>query len=241
MSRPDRPADSAGVPWSGRTLAAQPFPGDDGGADPALVAALATVDLEAVVAAWAPTRVMVPIVAVSADGTPTEGDKSADMALVTVTGPDGVRSLPVFSAVDALTRWDAAARPVPVEAARAAQAAVAEDCPQVVIDAAGPHPRLLPRPAVWAVAQGRTWVPPARDVEVLTGVANLARAVPAVRAHRCQPDPRRLAGLVVVLGLPPGLAADDVRAATERMSQLLGADPVVGERVEAIRLAVRAV
>ncbi len=32
--------DSAGVPWAGRDLRSQPFAGDDGAADPALVAAL---------------------------------------------------------------------------------------------------------------------------------------------------------------------------------------------------------
>ncbi len=41
----DNTADSAGVPWAGRTLTAQPFPGDDGSADETLLTALAGGDL----------------------------------------------------------------------------------------------------------------------------------------------------------------------------------------------------
>jgi hypothetical protein len=240
------PADSAGVPWSGRMLVAQPFPGDDGTADPALAAALAGGDLTAITAAWAPTRVLVAIVAVLGEGDDVRaaaaeghGDKTADMALVTVTARDGRRLLPAFTSTAALTAWNADARPVPVEAARAAQAAVVEECDAVAIDPAGPSPALLPRPAVWAVAQGRDWVPPASDMEVLTGIANLTRAVPGVKAHRCEPD--GAAGLIVVLGLLPGLDAQQVNEITGRMARLLASDPVVAERVESVRLAVRRV
>src|SRR5690349_18796572 len=68
-------ADSAGVPWAGRTLTGQPFTGDDGQAEPGLLGALTgwrdaadRAALTGVVRAWAPTRVLVPIVAVLGDG-----------------------------------------------------------------------------------------------------------------------------------------------------------------------------
>ncbi|GAB6897965.1 SseB family protein [Kineosporia succinea] len=238
----DNLTDSAGTPWAGRTLTAQPFPGDDGSADPALIAALATGDLVAITRAWAPTRAMVPIVAVlgddGADLVASQGDKSADMALVTLVGDDEARVLPVFTSVEALQTWNPRARPVPVEAARAAQAAVVEECPRIVIDPAGAAVE-LPRPAVWAVAQGRDWLPPAQDPELLAGIAALVRAVPEVRAHRCEPDGE--AGLVVVLGLPPGLDREQLRATTGRIGELLLTDQVVTERTESVRLAVRSV
>ena len=214
----DNSADSAGVPWAGRTLTAQPFPGDDGSADPALLAALEGGDLVAITRAWAPTRAMVPIVA--------------------VLGEDEAKVLPVFTSVAALQTWNAEARPVPVEAARAAQAAVVEECPRVVIDPAGASV-VLPRPAVWAVAQGRDWVPPADDPDLLAGIAALVRAVPEVKAHRCEPD--GVAGLVVVLGLPPGLEREQVRATTTRIGELLLTDQMVTERTDSVRLAVRSV
>ena len=55
-------ADSAGVPWAGRTLVEQPFAGDDGTTDPALAAALTGGTLADVVRAWAPSRALVPVV-----------------------------------------------------------------------------------------------------------------------------------------------------------------------------------
>ncbi|MBT0771112.1 SseB family protein [Kineosporia sp. J2-2] len=239
---PHHDTDSAGTPWSGRTLTAQPFPGDDGTADEALTAALATGDLTAITRAWAPTRVLVPIVAVLGDDeaelVATQGDKSADMALVTLLGEDDARVLPVFTSVAALQTWNPQARPVPVEAARAAQAAVVEECPRIVIDPAGASVE-LPRPAVWAVAQGREWVPPASDPDLLAGIAALVTAVPQVRAHRCEPDGD--AGLVVVLGLPPGLEREQVRETTSRIGELLLTDQVVTERTDSVRLAVRSV
>jgi len=244
-------ADSAGVPWAGRTLTGQPFAGDDGTTDPELGAALAgwqaagdAAALIAVARAWAPTRVLVPIVAVlgedddlSAAADHGQGDKSADMALVTITSQDGRRILPAFSSTAALATWNATARPVPVEAARAAQAAVVEGCDLIAIDPAGPVACLLPRPVVWAVAQGREWTPPAEDPAVLSAVATIATAIPRLVAHRCEPDGP--AGLNVVLGLPIGLEPDQMREITARVSQLLAADGVVAERADSLRLTVR--
>jgi len=249
---PVNTADSAGVPWAGRTLTAQPFAGDAGTTDPILVAALAgwrdTPDAGAlveVVRAWAPTRVLVPIVAVlgaeddlSAAADHGQGDKSADMALVTITGRDGRRILPTFTSITALSAWNTTARPVPVEAARAAQAAVLEGCDLIAVDPAGPVDCLLPRPAVWAVAQGRDWLPPAEDPEVQTAVAKALASVIGLVAHRCEPD--SLAGLNVVLGLPDGLSTEQVEAIAGRASQLLAADDLVAERSETLRLTVRA-
>jgi SseB protein N-terminal domain len=242
-------ADSAGTPWAGRTLTGQPFAGDDGTTDPGLLVALTgwaagERELAEVVRAWAPTRVLVPIVAVlgegeelTAAGAQGQGDKSADMALVTITGRDGRRILPTFSSTAALATWDASARPVPVEAARAAQAAVLEGCDLIAIDPAGPSSCLLPRPAVWAVAQGRDWLPPAEDRELLAAVDAIAASVPGLIAHRCEPD--GVAGLNVVLGLPPGLEQEQLEQIAGRMSQLLAADQLVAERSESLRLTVR--
>ena len=221
--------DSAGVPWAGRTLTEQPFAGDDGSCDPALAVALDGGSLADVVRAWAPTRVLVPVVAVLGEGedvVPVAGDKSADMALATLTGKDGTRALPVFTATAALAAWDAAARPVPVEAARAAQAAVAEGCDVVVLDVAGPASRLLPRPAVWAVAQGREWVPPWEDPEVL---AEVAAACGDVR-HRCTASGD--AGLEITLPVT-------AREATGRVAERLGASDLLRERVAAVQLRLR--
>jgi hypothetical protein len=239
-----RAADSAGVPWAGRTLTAQPFAGDDGSRDPALAAALAGGSLADVVRAWAPSRVLVPVVAVLDKGeggelVAVEGDKSADMALATLTGRDGTRALPAFTAAAALAAWDPAARPVPVEAARAAQAAVAEGCDAVVLDVAGPVSRVLPRPAVWAVAQGRDWLPPAEDAGVLAAVATACVGVPGLAAHRCEASGE--AALRVVLGLAPDLPPEAARAAAAEVGRRLQASDLVTERATAVELTLRTV
>lgn len=242
MSGGGRATDSAGVPWAGRTLTAQPFAGDDGSRDPALEAALAGGSLADVVRAWAPSRVLVPVVAVLGEGdelVAVEGDKSADMALATLTGSDGTRALPAFTAAAALAAWDPAARPVPVEAPRAAQAAVAEGCDAVVLDVAGPVSRVLPRPAVWAVAQGRDWLPPAADPEVLAAVAAACDGVPGLAAHRCEAPGE--AGLRVVLGLAPDLPPAAARAAAAEVGRRLQASDLVTERATAVELTLRPV
>jgi hypothetical protein len=190
-SAPEPSSDTAGVPWVGRDLPSQPYAGDDGRVDPALAEALAgfatgAVAIVEVVRALAAARVLVPVVAVIGEDHPlpthTRGDLGAEMAIVTITGADGKRALPVFSSVQTLAGWDADARPVPVESARAALSAVAEGCELLVLDAAGPVPVVVPRPAVWALGQSRVWTPPGADPEVRRG-RRPRRAAPAGRAR----------------------------------------------------------
>lgn len=226
--------DSAGVPWRGRSFTPSGFEGDDGTADPRLASALAAhqagdAGLDDVVAALAGARLLVPVVA-------TRGEEAAEMAVVTLRGTDGRVALPVFSSVAALAAWDAAARPVPVEARRAALSAVDSGTDVLALDVAGPVTVVVPRPAVWAVAQGRSWVPSPRDREVAAAVRAAVTAVPGVDDVRCEPGER--AELRVVLLVSPGLDADGVRALTEAVSGHLAASEVVAERVDSLELRV---
>lgn len=237
--------DSAGVPWHGRTLAPQPFMGDTGDADPALATALAghaAGELAAsdVVAALAPARVLVGIVAVEGDSHPVAGglraDLGADMALVTLTGADGTKALPVFSSVAALAAWEPAARPVPVESARAALSAVAEGCDLLLVDVAGPHPFTVPRPAVWALGQGRDWVPSPQDPVVAAAVEHAVAGIPDVLGVRCEPGSS--AELRVVLGVRAGLDRAGLEAVVTAVGTALGREEVVADRVGSMELRV---
>lgn len=232
--------DSAGVPWAGRTLTPQPFAGDDGSAAPALVAALEAGDEQAVADALATARVLVPVVAVLGDERAPAGptglpsDKNADMAVATLVGRDGRKALPVFSSLAALAAWDAQARPVPVEAARAALSAVAEGCDALVVDVAGPRTAVVRRPALWALAQGRAWLPAADDPEVRAAVAEALAGLRVRAAVR----PGRRGDLLLRLGVPAGLAAGELSVLVTQVQERLAASPALAERVDGLELDV---
>lgn len=246
----DAHGDSAGTPWAGRTLTDSPFAGDDGALAPALAALLDAarasgepVDVEALVAALPGARLFVPVTAVSA-GTDeaTGGDLGADMAIPTLRSPDGRDALPVFTSVEALTTWSAKARPVPVEARRAAVSAVQEGQQLLVLDpgVAGPAGSVVvPRPALWALAQGEPWTPSWRDPEVAAAVRRAAETAGAVRG-RCERGPGAGSGgeLRVVVDVVPGLSEGSQREVRERVPELLAGAEVVAQRVDSVALEV---
>ena len=146
--RPTRTGhDSAGVPFAGRELAEHRLRGRHRCGRPGPVAALARpARRPRPDAAVEGGRFLVPVVAEPAE-TDDSGEhtveKQTDMAAVTLVAPDGQRALPVFTGTDGLAAWDPEARPVPVTAARAGQAAVSEGCDVIVVDVAGPATRVL--------------------------------------------------------------------------------------------------
>ncbi len=230
------------------------FAGDDGQADPALSAALSAVAgaadpsermarLERVVEALSASRLIVPVVAVLGESgesslTGLASDKSADMALVTLTAPDGRKVLPVFSGAGALAAWDDRARPVPVSTRRAALAAVEEGCELFVVDPASTAV-VVPRPAVWCLAQGETWVPSPRHPEVAGAVEHAVAGEPSVTSARSEPGGGpggRGAELVVVLTVRPGLDRPALDLLTARVSAALGASDAVAALVDSVRL-----
>jgi hypothetical protein len=202
-----------------------------------------------VVDALAGARVLVPVLAeleaadvVEHDGHEHTVDKEASAGVVALRAPDGRTALPVFSSVGSMTRWRPDARPVPADAERAALSAVQEGWELVVVDPGGPAPALLPRPAVWALAQQRPWRPAVVDGVVdpeVAVVAERVRAVAGVADARLEPG--RRAEVAVVVLLPPGLdraGLDDVLA---RVNAALAADEVVAERVDSVELRVQPV
>jgi SseB protein N-terminal domain len=233
-------ADSAGVPWAGRTLTSQPFAGDDGSANPELAAALAGGNEHAVARALALARVLVPVVAVLGEERAPVGpsglpsDKSADMAVATLVGRNGRKALPVFSSLATLAAWDSAARPVPAEGTRAALSAVADGCDALVLDPAGPRSCVVRRPVLWALAQGRSWLPPAQDPDVLRAVEHALAGVGVDVA----PGPGLQGDLRLRLGVPAGLDAGQLSALLADVQARLAASEVLAERAEGLELEV---
>lgn len=237
------PADSYGIPWHGRSLTPQPFAGDTGEADPALIAVLAALaggharEVE-VIAALRGVRLLTPVVAAIGDGHPlpdhVRGDAGAEMSIPLLAGPGGRRALPAFTGVASVAVWDPAARPVPVEAERAALSAVDEGCEAMVLDPGSPHAFVVRRPPLWALAQGRAWVPPADDAELRDAVRAGLAPVAAVRAVRLEPG--RGSELAVVVELPAGLTAEELQAVLAQVTERLGAVPLLAERAESIEV-----
>jgi hypothetical protein len=218
------------------------FAGDDGAAVPALreaVDRLASGSGTAtdVVAALGDARVMAAVVAVlGEEQTAADGDKQADMALVTLTGPDGRRALPVFSSTSSLSAWDRLARPVAVTTRRAAHAALAEGCERLVLDPAGPTTFLVSRSAVVALAQGRPWQPAHSDDVVGRRLAELiADEADVLNAGR---RPGTSAELRVELAVRPGLTREQLGDLASRVGRRLASDEVLRERADGLELAV---
>lgn len=240
-------ADSAGVPWEGRSFQANPHSGDDGSADPRLLAALlafreGTGDAVAVVEAYRTARLLIPLVAEKGDeGVGAHGlvvDKTQELSIVTVAAPDGRRVLPVFTSVAALSRWDASARPVPADGVRTALAAAEDDTDLIVVDPTSPTEFVLRRPALWAIAQGLPWEPSYTSPEVFAGLHESIGGELAVLDLSVAPgDPSgRLRGpeLLVRLELMPGLDQAELDAVLARLAKRWAADDRIAVLVDSL-------
>lgn len=247
-----RGADSAGVPWEGRSFESNPHSGDDGSADPRLLAALMAFrtgsgDQAAIVDAYRSARLLIPLLAEKGDhGIGAHGlevDKTQELSIVTVAAPDGRRVLPVFTSVAAMGRWDAAARPVPADGVRTALAAADDDTELIVIDPGSETEFVLRRPAVWAIAQGQPWEPSFASPEVYAGLQQsvgqeLAVIDLAVEAG----DPTaRLRGpeLIVRLELIDGLDKAELDAVLGRLAKRWAADDRIAVLVDSLTVKLR--
>lgn len=139
------------------TLAVPAFPDDDGAVDPGLAVALDEFArdqvLPPVLAALHGVRILVPVIALLGDSA-AGGDKGADMAAVLMTGVDGRKALLAFSSLQSMQRWDPQARPVPVYARQAAEAAVDGDASALLLDIAGPQFVVIETEDLHHLAQG---------------------------------------------------------------------------------------
>jgi len=243
-----RAADSAGQPWEGRHFEPNASAADDGSAPPAYLEAVAALragdrSLVDVVDVVRGCRFLIPLVAIAGEtGVTDEGllvDKTQELSIITVAGPDGRPVLPVFSSVDAMRRWRPDARPVPADAVRVALAAASERTDRVVIDARTPATLLvLPRPAVWAIAQGAPWVPAADDPAVLEAIARPAAQHPEIWAvSLVAGDPLgrgETAEVVVRLGVEPGVPPERLRDVIAALSAQWAQDATVAERIDSL-------
>lgn len=212
-----------------------PYADDDGSPDPALAPVLAGYrtgesSLADVVAALAATRVLVPVLPTSAPGA----------AVPALTSPDGRRALPVFTSVAAMAAWQPDARPIPASVPHAALSAVGQDWSLLVLDPGGPITVVIPRPAVWAIAQGKDWRPAVVAGAVDADVADAIVSAVARFAHvgSVAAEPGRTAEVAVVLRLDPGLDRAGLARLLADVNAALAASALVAERVDSLELQV---
>jgi hypothetical protein len=246
-------ADSAGVPWEGRSFEHNSHSDDDGSAPERLIEALRRfrsheLGEAEVVAALRDSRLLIPLVAVLGEaGTNEHGvriDKSQELSIVTVAGPDGRTVLPVFTSVAAMAAWNPRARPVPADAVRVALAAASEQTDLVVLDPTSATEFVLRRPALWAIAQAKSWIPSYLDDEVLSEFLASAEPEDSVVAVQLAPgDPEaRLAGaeLLVHLSLVDGLTRSALDALLSRLQDRWAASDLIAGRVDSLRVQLAA-
>ena len=237
------PSDSAGQPWQGRELPRGDFAGDTGESDPALIRALTTLGERDVMRQLAKARLFVPVAAIA--GETAEGadghvaDKESDMAVVLLEHPDGRTALPVFSSIADLTAFDSSVRPVPVEAVRAAQAAVSERADLMVLDCASEQAFEVRASMVWALTQQREWSPAEEDPFVAAAVERVCAAYPAVQEHSLSagvPDGQGI--LQVGLTLVTGLSEEQVQGLVTEMAEELATDGELRARIDGLSFAI---
>jgi hypothetical protein len=244
-------ADSAGVPWGGREFARNSSADDDGSAPPAVLAALTafragTVGESAVVDALRGARVLVPLIAEAGDEGYTDSglrvDKTQELSLVTVVGPDGRAVQPAFTSVASMATWNPTARPIPVTFASVALAAASEGTDLVILDPTVSTEFVIRRPALWSVAQSLPWAPSYLDTAVLEAFMDAAEPEPAVRAVQLAPgDPTaRLDGaeLLVHLTLAAGLDRAGLDGVLGRLRDRWAASEVIAARVDSLAVQV---
>jgi SseB protein N-terminal domain len=224
---------------------------DVGSADPDLLAALEDPrDETALTRAVARARLLVPIVAVVAEPTrPVPevddrggrvADRSTDMAVVTLTLPDGQRGFPVFSSLATLSDWDAGARPSPVTASRAAQGAVAEGCDVMLLDVGSAHERVLRPSMVWALAQQRDWLPAHTDPFVAQALIRAtAEESDVIDCVGEEGDPAGAGILRVRLTLRAGLESAQVEALATRVGEAIATDGEARARIDGLSFTIR--
>lgn len=239
--------DSAGVPWEGRRFEQNPHSTDDGSADPGLLSALigfraGTATQADVVDALRSARVLIPLIAEKGDmGVAPNGlsvDKTQELSIVTVAAPDGRRVQPVFSSVQAMARWDAQARPIPVDAVRAALAASSDDTDLIVLDPTSETEFVVRRPAVWAIAQAQEWEPSFTSPDVFLALQeSVGHELAVIDVSVAPGDPdARLRGpeLIVILQLIDGLEREVLDAVLARLAQRWASDDRIAVLVDSL-------
>lgn len=199
---------------------------------------------EGVIEVLRTSRLLIPLVTHLGDhGVNARGatvDKTQELSIVTVEGPDGRAVLPVFSSVRAMSAWNPIARPVPASGRRVALAAANENTGLVVVDPTSETEFAVRRPALWAIAQDAQWIPSYASQDVaLEFDRSVAAEQSVVSVALSAGDPSaRLRGpeLSVQLTIAEGVNKDAVNALLERLAERWSRSSIIAERVDSLAI-----
>jgi hypothetical protein len=259
MSAQHDPADSAGQSWAGRSFEPNAFAADDGSTPAAYAGALAAFHAlpedsieraaahSSLIDAVRTSRFLIPLVAEAGDeGLNAKGlrvDKTQELAVVHVEGPDGQTVLPIFSSVTAMAVWRADARPVPADGLRAAASALLDNCDWVVIDATSDTEIVLRRPTLRAIAAQQPWIPPHADSQVAAEVGIAVGGDARISAFTLATGDPQATGLgpdlIILVSLEPGLSSQDFTQLLADFSTRLGESNTLTERVDNLLVRVK--
>jgi len=261
-------ADSAGQPFEGRSFQANPFASDTGEADAGAVEAIdrfhgvlgnppSDTPVRALADAWRgvvdslrSARLLSPLIAQAGEFGRNDRrqlvDKTQELSVVHVQGPDGRGVAPVFLDVASMKAWKPEARPIPVEAPQAALAAIADGLGLMVLNPGSTATVTLRRGALEALATGASYTPAWVDTEVATwiarGITQGMAGQATVMRHKIIPGDKSqvLAGpeLIVALGLAPGLDAHQVERLVAAVSAEWAASELLNRRVDGLGVKV---
>ncbi len=241
-------ADSAGIPFDGREFRPHPFDGDDGSCPEGLAAALALwvkgssgEAMGAVIDALRSDRVLVPLLAEAGEfGLTDEGkvvDKTQELSIVSVEGPDGKPVAVAFSDVEAMAAWNKDARPIPVEAQKVAAWVLDDHMARIVINPGSATQCVVRRGGVIALLTGEPYTPPWLDEGVVQGVVEaFEEAEPVTISPGWHLQGGNGPDLSVQVTLPAGLTQEQLQQRQAHWAQVWGSNERVNQRVDGLHL-----
>ncbi|MEV8337344.1 SseB family protein [Leucobacter sp. NPDC077196] len=196
------------------------------------------------IAGFAAERFLVPMLAEAGElGETPDGrtvEKSQELSIVAVAGPDGRRVLPIFTSVETLSRWNPEARPIPVPGAQAALAAAQDDTELIIIDPGTPEREFgVRRPALESLALGKRVLPAWADPAVQEEFRAFGDSDPRIESLWIAPgelENRLLQPEVTVLITIAGEAAELHREVLAALQARIAASEIVADRVDSLTL-----
>jgi len=195
------------------------------------------------------SRVLVPLLTHAGDiGETPEGaivDKTQELSIVTVSGPDGRQVMPAFTSVETMRQWNSEARPIPVPGPQLALAAAEEGTDLIILDPGTSEREFgVRRTQLQAVALGEPRDPAWWDDAVWAAFHRSVAEQPRVRGLELAPgDPEaRLLGpeVVVTLNVELGLSRDGLANLVTELQRAWAADSTIVDRVDSLKVSIRA-